>query len=110
MGFWIRLERERVRKARSLHHCVDHGCATGRAARHEASLAEVQFASLPAAAFRDVHRYDEDARTCDPEDIMIDSQTASFILVGVIGAILAIGGIGTVLAFWSMGRAGYRKD
>ena len=42
---------------------------------------------------------------------MIDSQTASIILLGVIGAHRrAWALIGTVLAFWSMGRAAYRKD
>ncbi len=40
----------------------------------------------------------------------IDSQTATFALVGVIGAIAALGLLGTVLAFWSMGRSAYRKD
>lgn len=40
----------------------------------------------------------------------IDSQLATQILVGVIGLIAAIGFVGTVLAFWGMGRAGYRKD
>jgi uncharacterized membrane protein len=42
--------------------------------------------------------------------IEIDSQTASMVLVGVIGVIAALGLVGTVLAFWTMGRAGYRKD
>ncbi len=41
---------------------------------------------------------------------MIDSQTASFILLGVVGVIAGLGLLGTVLAFWSMGRAAYRKD
>ncbi|WP_314507145.1 hypothetical protein [uncultured Microbacterium sp.] len=41
---------------------------------------------------------------------MIDSQTASAMLLGVIGVISALGLVGTVLAFWSMGRASYRKD
>lgn len=41
---------------------------------------------------------------------MLDSQTVSLLLMGVIGAIAAVGLVGTVLAFWSMGRAGYRKD
>ena len=42
--------------------------------------------------------------------IEIDSQTASMLLLGVIGVIAALGLVGTVLAFWTMGRAGYRKD
>lgn len=41
---------------------------------------------------------------------MIDTQTATVMLVGVIGAIAALGLVGTVLAFWSMGRSAYRKD
>ncbi|HEX5730067.1 MAG TPA: hypothetical protein VEX12_05590 [Microbacterium sp.] len=41
---------------------------------------------------------------------MLDSQTISMLLLGVIGAIAALGFVGTVLAFWSMGRAGYRDD
>lgn len=41
---------------------------------------------------------------------MLDSQTISLLLMGTIGAIAALGLVGTVLAFWSMGRAGYRKD
>lgn len=41
---------------------------------------------------------------------MIDSQLATNILVAVVALIAGIGAIGTVLAFWSMGRAGYRKD
>jgi hypothetical protein len=34
----------------------------------------------------------------------------SHVLVWVIGAITAIGGVGVVLAFYSIGRAAYRKD
>ena len=41
---------------------------------------------------------------------MLDSQTISMLLVGVIGAIAGLGLIGTVLAFWSMGRAAYKQD
>ena len=41
---------------------------------------------------------------------MLDSQTTSLLLMGAIGVISALGLVGTVLAFWSMGRAGYRKD
>jgi len=41
---------------------------------------------------------------------MFDSQTTSLLLMGAIGVISALGVVGTVLAFWSMGRAGYRKD
>lgn len=41
---------------------------------------------------------------------MLDSQTATTVLLGVIGLIAALGLVGTVLAFWTMGRAGYRKD
>jgi hypothetical protein len=40
----------------------------------------------------------------------MDSQLASDLLLGFIGLLAAAGAIGTVLAFWSMGRAGYRKD
>ena len=41
---------------------------------------------------------------------MFDSQTTSLLLMGAIGVISALGLVGTVLAFWSMGRSGYRKD
>ena len=41
---------------------------------------------------------------------MLDSQTISLLLLGTIGVISALGLVGTVLAFWSLGRAGYRKD
>ena len=41
---------------------------------------------------------------------MFDSQTTSLLLMGAIAVISALGLVGTVLAFWSMGRAGYRKD
>ncbi|SFS08865.1 hypothetical protein SAMN04487846_2444 [Microbacterium sp. cf046] len=41
---------------------------------------------------------------------MLDSQTISMLLLGAIGVIAALGLVGTVLAFWSMGRAAYRKD
>ena len=39
---------------------------------------------------------------------MLDSQTASAVLMGTIGLISALGLVGTVLAFWSMGGAAYR--
>ena len=41
---------------------------------------------------------------------MFDSVTASHILLGIIGLLAALGLVGTVLAFWTMGRAAYRKD
>ena len=41
---------------------------------------------------------------------MFDSQTISLLLMGTIGVISALGLVGTVLAFWSMGRASYRKE
>ncbi len=41
---------------------------------------------------------------------MLDSQTASALLLAVIGLISAAGLAGTVLAFWSLGRASYRED
>ncbi|MCR2762326.1 hypothetical protein NQ152_02260 [Microbacterium sp. zg.B48] len=41
---------------------------------------------------------------------MLDTQLATSILVGTVAAIAGLGLIGTVLAFWSLGRAGYRKD
>ena len=40
----------------------------------------------------------------------IDAQTSSNILLGVIGLMSALGLVGTVLAFWTMGRQAYRKD
>ena len=36
--------------------------------------------------------------------------TASHILLWLIGLIAALGTVGTVLAFWSMGRQAYRKS
>jgi hypothetical protein len=56
-----------------------------------------------------MHRYDEGVASA-PGGIMLDSQTTSAVLLGTIGLISALGLIGTVLAFWSMGRAAYRKD
>jgi hypothetical protein len=41
---------------------------------------------------------------------MLDTQITSALLLGTIGVISALGLVGTVLAFWSMGRASYRKD
>lgn len=35
---------------------------------------------------------------------------AATVLLGVIGVISALGLIGTVAAFWSMGRQAYRKE
>jgi hypothetical protein len=54
--------------------------------------------------------YDVDAPLRDPEETTMDIQTAPALLLGTIGLISALGLIGTVLAFWEMGRAGYRKD
>ena len=41
---------------------------------------------------------------------MFDSQTASHLVLGAIGLLATLGLVGTVLAFWSMGRQAYRKD
>ncbi|WP_457101549.1 hypothetical protein [Microbacterium sp. P5_E9] len=35
---------------------------------------------------------------------------ASHALLWLIGGLAAVGLVGTVLAFWTMGRAAYRKD
>jgi hypothetical protein len=35
---------------------------------------------------------------------------ASHVLLWLIGGLAALGLVGTVLAFWTMGRAAYRKD
>jgi len=35
---------------------------------------------------------------------------ASHVLLWLIGGLAAVGLVGTVLAFWTMGRAAYRKD
>ncbi|MEZ3159616.1 hypothetical protein AB1K54_03620 [Microbacterium sp. BWT-B31] len=35
---------------------------------------------------------------------------ATHLLVWVVGLIAALGTVGTVVAFWSMGRQAYRKD
>lgn len=37
-------------------------------------------------------------------------QLASDLLLGFIGLVALLGLVGAVCAFWSMGRAGYRKD
>ncbi|MDL9980699.1 hypothetical protein [Microbacterium candidum] len=39
-----------------------------------------------------------------------DSVTLSGAIMGIIGFIAALGLVGTVFAFWSMGRQAYRKD
>jgi len=35
---------------------------------------------------------------------------ASHVLLWLIGGLAAVGLVGTVLAFWTMGRSAYRKD
>jgi hypothetical protein len=40
----------------------------------------------------------------------MDNQTLTDAVMAVIGIIAALGLVGTVLAFWTMGRAAYRKD
>lgn len=40
----------------------------------------------------------------------IDAQLASDLMLGVVGLIAALGLVGTVLAFWTMGRQAYRED
>ncbi|MFT4230363.1 MAG: hypothetical protein QM602_08755 [Microbacterium sp.] len=40
----------------------------------------------------------------------MDAQLASNLVMGFVGLLAAIGAVGVVLAFWSMGRAGYRED
>ena len=39
----------------------------------------------------------------------IDAVTSSHILLWIIGAMTAVGLVGTVLAFWTMGRSAYRS-
>lgn len=41
---------------------------------------------------------------------MLDSQTVSNLLLGLIGLIAVVGLVGTTFALWSMGRQAYRKD
>jgi hypothetical protein len=41
---------------------------------------------------------------------MVNATLASDLVLGVIGVVAAIGLVGTVLAFWGMGRTAYRKD
>lgn len=36
--------------------------------------------------------------------------TWSHVLLWIIGAMALVGTVGTVLAFWGLGRSGYRKD
>ena len=40
----------------------------------------------------------------------MDANTASHIVLWIIGLIAALGLVGTVIGFWSMGRQAYRKD
>ncbi|MFE1663932.1 hypothetical protein [Microbacterium sp. P02] len=40
----------------------------------------------------------------------MDAITGSHLVLAVVAAITAVGGVGLVLAFWSMGRSGYRGD
>jgi hypothetical protein len=40
----------------------------------------------------------------------MDYGFASHVVLWLIGAIAALGLIGTVLGFWTMGRQAYRKD
>ncbi|GAA2006559.1 hypothetical protein [Microbacterium ulmi] len=40
----------------------------------------------------------------------LDAQLTSDLILGLIGLIAAAGVVGTVVAFWSMGRQAYRKD
>jgi hypothetical protein len=40
----------------------------------------------------------------------IDTQLATTLMLGAIGLISVLGLVGTVLAFWSMGRSAYRND
>lgn len=40
----------------------------------------------------------------------MDAQLSSDIVLAVIGALVAVSAIGIVGAFWSMGRADYRKN
>jgi hypothetical protein len=71
----------------------------------EASLAEVRTRVYQRP------RYDEE-RTCFPltRRTPMDYGFASHALLWLIGAMAAVGALGTVLAFGSLGRQGYRKD
>lgn len=40
----------------------------------------------------------------------MDYGFASHVVLWVVGAIAAVGLVGTVVAFWSLGRQAYRKD
>jgi hypothetical protein len=96
VGSWIRLERERVRKAvacitASITDAVD---IPRRSCSHRVYQGD---------------RYDEDAPLTRRRKTM-DSQLNSDILLAVIGLIALVGFIGTVFSFWSMSRSGYRKD
>lgn len=70
----------------------------------EASLAEVRHESTSAPAT--MKNAPLPAHT---EDTM-DYGFWSHALLWLIGAMAAVGALGTVLAFWSMGRQAYRKD
>ncbi|MFE5407941.1 hypothetical protein [Microbacterium sp. NPDC056569] len=71
----------------------------------EASLAEVRTRVYQRP------RYDEE-RPCFalPTEDPMDYGFWSHALLWLIGAMAAVGALGTVLAFWSLGRQGYRKD
>jgi hypothetical protein len=41
---------------------------------------------------------------------MTNATLASDLILAVVGVVAAVGLVGTVLAFWGMGRTAYRKD
>jgi hypothetical protein len=52
--------------------------------------------------------YDDERPLPTASEDPMDYGFASHIMLWVVGAIAAIGLVGTVLAFWSMSRAAYR--
>ncbi|KAF2414457.1 hypothetical protein B1729_04250 [Microbacterium sp. B35-04] len=70
----------------------------------EASLAEVRHESTSAPATM------RNALLPAPTEDPMDYGFLSHALLWLIGAMAAVGALLTALAFWSLGRQGYRKD
>jgi hypothetical protein len=72
--------------------------------RREASLAEVRHESTSGPATM------KNAPAFRTTEDTMDYGFWSHAILWLIGAMAAVGAVGVVLAFWSLGRQGYRKD
>jgi hypothetical protein len=104
LGSGSRLERERVRKAVA---CITASITDAAPFRvPPTSLAEVSGAESTS---------DPDTMNTAPElgsgGLMHgELYIFSHIMLWIVGGIAAVGAVGVIGAFWSMGRQGYRKD